>query len=120
MDNADLGAAAEDLACERLRRLGYLIVARNWRTRMGEIDVVARDGDVLAFVEVKSRSTSGFGGPEAAVGRAKRRRLIAAAQAFLASTGCDLASRFDVVAIEGEDVRIVRDAFGADDVWPAS
>lgn len=119
MDKAERGARAEDLACERLRGAGYLIVARNWRTRMGEIDIVARDGDVLAFVEVKYRAASGFGGPEAAVGRAKQRRLVAAAKAFLGATGCDLAARFDVVAVEHDDVRIVRDAFGVDDVRTA-
>lgn len=118
MDKADLGATAEELACKHLRQAGYRIVARNWRTRLGEIDIVARDGDVLAFVEVKARSSSGFGGPEGAVGPRKRRRIVAAAKAFLASTDCDLASRFDVVAVEDGDVRIVRDAFQVDDVWP--
>jgi putative endonuclease len=118
MDKVDLGAAAEEQACGCLRRAGYLIVARNWRTRLGEIDIVARDGEVLVFVEVKARSTPGFGGAEGAVGPAKRRRIVAAAKAFLAATGCDLAARFDVVAVEDGEVRIVRDAFQVNDVWP--
>ncbi len=120
MDKGELGARAEEWACDMLRQAGYRIVARNWRTRLGEIDIVARDGDVLAFVEVKARSTPGFGGAEGAVGPAKRRRIVAAAKAFLAATGCELASRFDVVAIEDGGARIVRDAFQVDDVWPAS
>ncbi len=119
MDKAELGAAAEDQACRTLRERGYLIVARNWRTRRGEVDIIARDGDVLVFVEVKARSGSGFGGAEAAVGPAKRRRLAAAAAAFLAANRCELASRFDVVALEGNRVRIVRDAFHMGDVWPS-
>jgi putative endonuclease len=120
MDKVTLGAEAEELACRVLRQAGYLVVTRNWRTRLGEIDIVARDGDVLVFVEVKARSTPGFGGAEGAVGPAKQRRIIAAAKAFLDATRCDLASRFDVVAIEGGDVRIVRDAFQVDDVRPSS
>jgi putative endonuclease len=120
MDKAEVGSAAEEAACRRLRQEGYRIVARNWRTRLGEIDIVARDGDVLVFVEVKARSYSGFGGPEGAVGPAKRRRLVAAAKAFLAANRCELAARFDVIAIEGGDIRLVRDAFQVDDVWPTS
>jgi putative endonuclease len=120
MDKAEVGAAGEDAACRRLRQAGYLIVTRNWRTRLGEIDVVARDGDVLVFIEVKLRSSAGFGGAEGAVGPAKRRRLVAAAKAFLAAHRCELAARFDVVAIEEGEVRIVRDAFQVDDVWAAS
>ncbi|MEW5825926.1 MAG: YraN family protein [Candidatus Bipolaricaulota bacterium] len=111
----DLGQEGEDEACRVLRSAGYEIVARNWRSRFGELDVVAREGDVLVFVEVKSRADPSYGGPEAAVGRRKQRRLIAAAKGFLAATGCELAARFDVVAMEGETVRIVRDAFQVDD-----
>ncbi len=115
MDKGQIGAAGEELACRSLREAGYLLVARNWRTRLGEIDIIARDGDVLVFVEVKARSSQGFGGAEGAVGPAKRRRLIAAAKLFFAATGCELAARFDVVAIEAGGVRIVRDAFQEDD-----
>lgn len=116
MNKAQVGAAAERAACRRLREEGYRIVARNWRTRLGEIDIVARDGDVLVFVEVKSRSGPGFGGPEGAVDRPKQRRIVAAAGAFLAATGCELAARFDVVAVEDDDIRVLRDAFRVDDV----
>ena len=117
MDKAEFGATGEERACQHLRAEGYRIVARNWRIRFGEIDIVARDGDVLVFVEVKTRTGPGFGGAEGAVGPAKRRRLVAAAKAFLAAYGCELAARFDVVALEGDDIRLVRDAFQVDDVW---
>ena len=120
MDKAERGADAEEQACRILRKEGYLIVARNWRTRFGEIDIVARDAEVLVFVEVKARSSSGYGGAEGAVGWAKQRRIIAAAKAFLAANRCELAARFDVVAMEGSDVRLLRDAFQVDDVWPSS
>jgi putative endonuclease len=117
MDDARrLGVEAEEESCRLLRGLGYRIVSRNWRIRSGEIDIVARDGDVLVFVEVKARSGDGFGGPEAAVGPAKRRRMIAAAKAFVSRTGCDLPARFDVVVWEGGRARVHRDAFRIDDV----
>lgn len=105
------GSASEDKACDFLRQEGYRVVARNWRTREGELDIIARDGDVLVFVEVKSRSRDDFGGPEAAVDRAKQRRLIAAARSFLEATRCELPTRFDVVAIRPGSVRLYQDAF---------
>ena len=109
------GRAAEESACRFLRERGYEIVVRNWRTVLGEIDIVARDGPILVFVEVKSRSRSDFGGPEAAVHPAKQRRLIATARAFLDRTDCRLPARFDIVAfLEGEP-RLYRDAFQVDE-----
>ena len=109
------GGAAEESACRFLRDRGYEIVARNWRTMRGEIDIVARDGSTLVFIEVKSRSRPGFGGPEAAVHPAKQRRLIAAARDFLSGTQCELPVRFDVVAILGGEPRLHRDAFQVDE-----
>lgn len=109
------GRIAEDLACRYLRERGYEIVERNWRARGGEIDVVARDGATLVFVEVKSRSHDGFGGPEAAVDPAKQRRMIVAARSFLGATGCDLPVRFDVVAVVRGVARLIRDAFQVDE-----
>ncbi len=109
------GRTAEENACRLLRERGYKIVARNWRTIRGEIDIVARDGPTLVFVEVKSRSRPGFGGPEAAVHPAKQRRLIAAARDFLARTECKLPTRFDVVAFLAGEPQLHRDAFQVDE-----
>ena len=105
------GEDAERKACRILRQEGYAIVERNWRGRFGEIDIIARDGDVLVFVEVKFRQGSAFGGPEAAVDPWKQKRIIATAREFLARTDCQLASRFDVVALCGQETRIYRHAF---------
>jgi putative endonuclease len=105
------GNESEEIACRFLKEQGYRVVARNWRCRLGELDIVARDGDVLAFVEVKARSGDGFDGPEAAVGPAKQRRIIRAASLFLQVTRCELPARFDVVAIRPGVVRLHRDAF---------
>ena len=77
------GDAAEDRACRHLEGSGFTIVERNFRTRGGEIDIVARKGDALVFVEVRSREVSAFGTPEESVTPAKRRRIVGAARQYL-------------------------------------
>ena len=113
-EECGFGQEAEDAACRFLKGHGYDIVARNWRCRFGEIDIVARDGPVLVFVEVKARTGTGHGGPEAAVDRHKQRRLITTAGHFLAQTGCELAARFDVVTFVDGVPALIRDAFVVD------
>ena len=97
------GDAAEDRACRHLDRSGFTIVERNFRTRGGEIDIVARKGDVLVFVEVRSREVPDFGTPEETVTHAKRLRIVAAARRYLATVPPSSwrEARFDVIAIEG-------------------
>jgi putative endonuclease len=97
------GDEAEERACRHLDRSGFTIVERNFRTRGGEIDIVARKGDVLAFVEVRSREVPGFGSPEESVTPAKRRRIVAAARQYLSKVPPSSwrEARFDVIAIEG-------------------
>jgi putative endonuclease len=82
-----VGDQGEDLVCSHLQRLGWELVARNWRCPAGEIDLVARDGDELVFCEVKTRRSGRFGDPVEAVGRAKARRLRRLAWAWLQATG---------------------------------
>ena len=94
------GARAEDLAAAHLSRHGLVIVERNFRTRHGEIDLIARDGDSLVFVEVRMRSRSDFGGAAGSVTAAKQARWIAAAQGYLAKIGREPACRFDVVLLD--------------------
>jgi putative endonuclease len=96
------GRRGEDLAHRYLRSRGFTIVARNYRPRSsrGEIDVIAWDGAVLVFVEVKSRANAGFEAPDRAVDEDKQTHLIRAAQAFLARTGIPWSSvRFDIVSV---------------------
>ncbi len=113
------GREAEDQALRTLRSAGLVPVARNYRCRMGEIDLVMSEGATLVFVEVRFRRSSAFGGPAASVDRAKRRRILSAAQHYLqrhpeaAKRPC----RFDVVAICPQDdppLDWIRGAFGAD------
>src|SRR5512139_2003271 len=101
-----LGKAGEDLACRELRRRGYAVVARRYRTRGGEIDIVARDGETVVFVEVKTRRTSRFGAPQEAVTWRKRARLRALATDYLSRHRLtDCPCRFEVVAVTIGDGR---------------
>jgi len=94
------GALGEDAAAELLRKAGYRIVARNHRCSRGEVDVIAEKGDLLVFVEVRTRATAAFGGPEETVGTRKQRRVVAAARDYLAQRrGPPKAARFDVIAV---------------------
>ena len=113
-----LGARGEDAAVELLRAGGYRIVARNHRCTRGEIDVIAEKDDLLVFVEVRTRATSAFGGPEETVGARKQRRVIAAARDYLAQRrGRAKAARFDVIAIvdgpQGPSLTHIENAFDA-------
>jgi putative endonuclease len=116
-----LGRAAEALAAAFLAREGYEILDRNHATRQGEVDLVCRDGRVLCFVEVRSRSSSAQGGPEETVGPQKARRVVHAATDWaLRHDALEQEIRFDVVAITfAEDgapprVELYRRAFDAD------
>lgn len=94
------GQNAEDAACRYLEGRGLRILARNVRSRFGEIDIVARDGDTLVFVEVKGRRDSLHGSGFEAVTARKRQKIVRAARAYAASRGLsDTAIRFDVVAL---------------------
>ncbi len=110
------GKRGEDLACEELEKRGYTIVDRRFRTRCGEIDIVARDAGVLVFVEVKTRSGGNFGTPFESVTWKKRQRLsrMAASYVFLKRIA-DVACRFDVIAIlennGARTIELVRNAF---------
>lgn len=99
-DRRASGRAAEDLAAAFLEARGLEILDRNHAIRRGEVDLVARDGDVLCFVEVRSRRSEAQGGPEETVGAAKARRVVAAASDWAARHGgLDRPIRFDVVAV---------------------
>jgi len=105
------GGNGEDAAAALLERHGLSIVARNYRTRFGEIDIVARDGESLVFVEVRLRADSRFGGAAASIGARKRSRIAAAARLYLMQTRSRSPCRFDVVAIESGEPRWLRAAF---------
>ena len=97
------GADAESLAADYLAAQGLAIVARNVRSRFGEIDLVARDGATLVFVEVRLRRSDAFGGAAASITRAKQARLLAAARHYLARLGHEPPCRFDAVLFDALD-----------------
>jgi putative endonuclease len=108
------GESAELLAASFLCSHGLEISERNYRCRFGEIDLIARDGTTLVFVEVRQRQSEHFGGAAESITAAKRTRLIAAARHYLARRRSIPPCRFDVVLIRGEPPRIewIRNAFG--------
>src|SRR5690349_10221975 len=107
------GARAEDLCAELLRAAGLTLLERNWRCRLGEIDLIAEERGMLVFAEVRMRSPGLFGGAAESVTAAKRARLIAAARLYLTRRP-DANCRFDVFLVEGEPrhVQWIRNAFG--------
>jgi putative endonuclease len=111
-----LGDRGEDLAAAALQHQGYKIVARNYVTPLGEIDLVARQGKTLVIVEVKTRKTTRFGSPQESVSVAKQQRLRRLADYYIKDRRLgDTPVRFDVVAVmmtgEAPQVEIIRDAF---------
>ena len=98
------GAAAEALAASYLAARGLTIVQRNYRCRGGEIDLIARDGTTLVFVEVRLRSSSAFGGARASITAAKRRRIKFAAGLFLSNIRREPPCRFDAILLDGLDM----------------
>ena len=105
------GARSEDRAADYLARHGLAIVGRNYRTRLGEIDVIAREGEVLVFVEVRMRSEGHFGGALESITPHKQRRIAAAANMYLRQFPRAPRCRFDVVALDGGEIRWLKGAF---------
>ena len=120
MDRRARGREAEELAARFLEAHGLEILDRNHAVKQGEVDLVAREGEVLCFVEVRSRTSGAQGGPEETVGSSKARRVVAAATDWASRNGAlDREIRFDVVAVtllEGAKPHIehFRGAFDAD------
>ena len=116
-NNLLVGKIGEDVAAELLRKNGYRILARNYKTRLGEVDIVAEDKGTLVFVEVKTRQSYKFGMPAEAVSKAKQYQIIKAASIFLQEKKLfDKFARFDVVSVmyssSGEHkVELIKNAF---------
>jgi putative endonuclease len=105
------GAAAEQAAADYLAQQGLALVTRNFRCRLGEIDLIMRDGKALVFVEVRARTSREFGGAAASIDSRKQQKLIAAAQMYLTQVSPTPPCRFDAVLIENGALRWVQNAF---------
>lgn len=99
VSNIARGKSSEDLVCDYLKAQGLELLVRNFQCRMGELDLIMRDGDYLVFVEVRSRKNSRYGSPAETVTRYKQKRLIRAANFYLQRQKRDWPCRFDVVAV---------------------
>ncbi len=110
-----LGEAAEQAAAAHLQAAGLRVLVRNYMCRLGEIDLVCADGDVLVFVEVRQRRSERYGGAAASITARKRQRILSAARHYLMRLGREPACRFDVVLMQGADLRVewIRSAFEA-------
>ena len=115
-----LGRKGERGAARFLKEHGYRVLHRNWKSKLGEVDIIAREGKTLCFVEVKSRSDESFGGAVEAVGPAKQAQIVRAALAFLMRHNIPVQDcRFDVVAVQFDPERkifefeLIQDAFTA-------
>ena len=111
----ELGKRGEELAAQYLTEKGYEILERNWRNKHKEIDIIAKDGESLVIVEVKTRQTDEYGDPDIAVTRQKQWRLISAANAYVFQNKLDIDTRFDIISIVFHDdepiIEHIEDAF---------
>lgn len=111
--NRKKGAKYEEMAAEYLEKQGFQMLQQNFNSRFGEIDLIAREGKYLVFIEVKYRATDSGGHPLEAVDRKKQRRIIKTAQFYCLRYGYgeNTPCRFDVVGIIGDEIIHVRNAF---------
>jgi putative endonuclease len=112
----ELGKLGEKLALKQIKRLGYKKVIRNYRCPLGEVDLIARDGDTLVFVEIKTRKGKSLGYAKEAVTERKQHQLSKVALAYMKSNDCcDAKARFDVVAVNLDkgraQIEVVKNAF---------
>lgn len=114
MNKRQLGNDFEDKACEYLKCLGYIIIERNFRIYKGEIDIIARDGECLVFIEVKYRSGNSFGHSVEAVNIHKQRTIYRVAEGYLLyhKEYQNKPCRFDVIAFDNSNLTHIKNAFG--------
>ena len=124
MDRKTLGKKGEDIAAKYLIKKGYYILKRNYRLSHQEIDIIARDRDVVAFVEVKTFKSERFGRPKEAVDWRKQRKIAKVALGYLSQEELgEIDARFDVVAIKMssdtkvKDIELIKDAFRVDEIF---
>jgi putative endonuclease len=111
MKSGEKGRIAEERAAQFLKTQGYALLARNFRWKGGEIDIIARKEDVVVFVEVRSRASSNFGTAAETIGAAKREKIRRTALLYIQNKNLDCPLRFDVIAFDGEIMEHTENAF---------
>lgn len=122
LNRREFGKAGEAIAYRYLKRRGYAVLEKNYRTRLGEIDIVAEDGDVLVFVEVKMKRSDAYGLPEEAINSKKIRKLTRLAQLYIKHKNLyNKKARFDVVSIlyggvfRRKSIKLIKNAFDTEE-----
>lgn len=115
-DRLELGKKGENLALKTIRNMGYQDILQNYRCRLGEIDLIARDGDTLVFLEIKTRRTGSTADAKEAVNARKRRQISKVALNYMKTNNCEnTRARFDVVAISlvgsSPKIEVIKNAF---------
>ena len=113
MNKREVGGRQEEKACRYLTDAGLSILERNWRVRIGEIDIIAKEGETICFIEVKYRSGKRYGGASYAISAAKQEKIRKVAQWYIASHKLpqEASYRFDAVLIDGEEIKYIRNAW---------
>ena len=113
MNTRAVGSFYEEMACEYLKNQGMHILARNFKVRLGEIDIIAKDADELVFIEVKYRKDKSCGGAEYAISKTKQEKIRKTAACFMTKNGYSMNTfcRFDAVLIDGEEINHIRKAW---------
>ncbi len=115
INRRETGNRAEDIACDYLKKNGYRVITRNFNCRVGEIDIIAQNGDDLVFVEVRSWNSSGTINPVHTISRRKQERVIRAAETFLAKySRKPVPARFDVLIVKlggPPEIELIKNAF---------
>ena len=115
MDRKSKGKAAEEKAASYIKSLGYEILERNFNSRFGEIDIIARDGNTLVFVEVRSKSYSSFGTPEETISKSKAKKIIKTAEFYIKIKNPFFEDvRFDIISILHNNISHIKNAFDMD------
>lgn len=111
----ELGKLGEEMARKHIRKLGYQILEVNWYYGREEVDIIARDGEMLVVVEVKTRATDEFGEPEFFVNKRKQRSVARVAEAYILEKDLDVECRFDIVSVvvtpQKKHLNYIKDAF---------
>jgi putative endonuclease len=118
----EFGKLGEETASDFLKASGYKIIVKNYKTKFGEIDIIAKEKDTLVFIEVKTRHTDEFGGPLAAVNKFKQNQISKAALTFLKEKNfLEKRARFDIVSIVYKDatpqINLIKNAFELDNKY---
>lgn len=112
MSNSNKGFGGESFAINYIESLGYSIIKQNYKVPVGEIDIIAKDGEYIVFIEVKARRNNKIGNPLEAVNLAKQKRIRKTAMYFLMMLGKnDIPMRFDVIGIIGTEITHIKNAF---------